>query len=348
MSKKKYTLPIPVDQLDYSKPISFYANLFKIPVNTLRRMLKREGVYKNFYFTSGAYTSTLKAAQAEEEYKKCPKKCQECNKDLEYKQRHNRFCSSSCSQTFKYRTNPSLGVEQGKKIKERMANGTWKKPPLAKQNLRPRPKGQRVEKRCETCGCPMFLLPHQERRGRKFCSFKCAKASPKLGGYREGSGRAKSGWYKGIFCGSSWELAWVIYSIDHGISFQRNKEGFSYVYNGELHEYFPDFILFDGTYLEVKGYKTLQWEEKLSQFAKKIQVLTKKEMEPILKYVKDKYGNDFIRMYSGNPHDDKLEKCIVCGSPCKNKCCSRVCAGKNAKRLWKEHREKTEFIPAIS
>lgn len=32
----------------------------------------------------------------------------------------------------------------------------------------------------------------------------------KLGGLRVGSGRGKKGWYKGIHCDSSWELAFVV------------------------------------------------------------------------------------------------------------------------------------------
>ena len=37
----------------------------------------------------------------------------------------------------------------------------------------------------------------------------------KTGGIREGAGRSKSGWYKGYYCNSSYELAWVIYSLDN-------------------------------------------------------------------------------------------------------------------------------------
>ena len=41
------------------------------------------------------------------------------------------------------------------------------------------------------------------------------------GGYRPGSGRAKTGYYKGIYCGSTYELAWVIYQIDNNKDFSR-------------------------------------------------------------------------------------------------------------------------------
>ena len=45
----------------------------------------------------------------------------------------------------------------------------------------------------------------------------------KLGGYREGSGRSKSGYYNGIYCGSTYELCWVIYALDTQVKFDRFK-----------------------------------------------------------------------------------------------------------------------------
>jgi len=38
-----------------------------------------------------------------------------------------------------------------------------------------------------------------------------------LGGYQKKSGRGKWGWYKGFWCDSSYELAYVIYNLDHNI-----------------------------------------------------------------------------------------------------------------------------------
>jgi len=76
------------------------------------------------------------------------------------------------------------------------------------------------------------------------------------GGIRKGAGRGKSGWYKGYWCDSSWELAYVIYNLDHNIKFERNKLGFEYIYENKTHKYYPDFILEDGTYIEIKGYET--------------------------------------------------------------------------------------------
>lgn len=122
------------------------------------------------------------------------------------------------------------------------------------------------------------------------------KKNPAAGGKRQGSGRGKKGWYKGYFCDSSWELAYVIYNLDHNIQFARNTEGFKYLYEGVERIYIPDFIE-DGGYVEIKGYRTKQWESKLNQFKGKLKTLYKEEMSKYLSYVESTYGKDFISMY---------------------------------------------------
>lgn len=57
-----------------------------------------------------------------------------------------------------------------------------------------------------------------------------AKVNKLSGGYREGSGRGKKGIYKGYYCDSSWELAYVIYNLEHDIKFERNTQTFEYEY----------------------------------------------------------------------------------------------------------------------
>ena len=58
---------------------------------------------------------------------------------------------------------------------------------------------------------------------------KSSKENRKSGGIRKGSGRGKKGTYKGYWCDSSYELAWVIYNIDKNIPFTRNSEKFKYI-----------------------------------------------------------------------------------------------------------------------
>lgn len=125
-----------------------------------------------------------------------------------------------------------------------------------------------------------------------------ARKEHRMGGHRIGSGRGKKGWYKGYFCDSSWELAFVIYNIDHDIEFYRNTETFDYEFNGETHKYLPDFII-DDEYYEIKGYITKQWEAKLSQFPsdKKLLVIDEQKIKPYLDYVIANYGKEYVSLY---------------------------------------------------
>lgn len=118
------------------------------------------------------------------------------------------------------------------------------------------------------------------------------------GGYRIGSGRGKHGMYKGFYCDSSWELAFVIYNLEHNIKFERNKRKFNYTFEGQDRTYLPDFIV-DGAYVEIKGYWNTQWQAKLDQFPseEKLIILTKKDMKMYFDYVIDKYGKDFVSLY---------------------------------------------------
>jgi len=117
----------------------------------------------------------------------------------------------------------------------------------------------------------------------------------KLGGYVQGSGRGKKGWYKGFFCDSSWELAYVIYCIEHDINIKRNTERRQYTWQGIIKNYIPDFIV-GGSIIEVKGFKTEQWLAKL-EANPDIKVLYEKDLQPALEYVTLTYGKDFVKLY---------------------------------------------------
>ena len=58
------------------------------------------------------------------------------------------------------------------------------------------------------------------------------KKNKKSGGYRRNGGKGIRGWYKGYWCDSSWELAYVIYNLEHNIHFIRNTKGFNYKFEG--------------------------------------------------------------------------------------------------------------------
>lgn len=120
-------------------------------------------------------------------------------------------------------------------------------------------------------------------------------AKLKNGGYRYGSGRGKKGWYKGFFCDSSYELAYLIYCLDHKIDIKRNTEKRKYEWQGTIKNYIPDFIV-QGELLEIKGYKSDQWEAKLASNPD-IKVLYSNDLVEVFEYVNKVYGKDFIKLY---------------------------------------------------
>ena len=178
------------------------------------------------------------------------------------------------------------------------------------------------------------------RKKRIYCSKNCYLKDSTCkfrengkGGKRQGSGRGEKGWYKGYYCDSSWELAFVIYNLENKIKFERNKQGFEYEYEGEQHKFYPDFIMEDGTYVETKGYLDEKNVAKIKNFPEKIVVIGKNEIKEYINYVTDKYGHNFTRLYEDNLHKLKKNKCKICGNPCKNYYCSRKCAGKAANKI---------------
>jgi len=59
----------------------------------------------------------------------------------------------------------------------------------------------------------------------------------------------------------------------------------------------PDFILEDGTYIEIKNYKSELTESKINNFPSKIEVLYKEDLSYVFDYVINKYGKDYIQKY---------------------------------------------------
>lgn len=125
------------------------------------------------------------------------------------------------------------------------------------------------------------------------------KNNQNCGGLRIGSGHAKMGWYKGYYCRSSWELAWLIYQLEHEQKVEQCKESFEYKFNNEIHHYYPDFKIGE-IYYEIKGQHFENLTAKLEQFPKEktlILIDGKHEIKLYLDYVVEKYGKDFIKLY---------------------------------------------------
>jgi hypothetical protein len=257
---------------------------------------------------------------------------------------HKRFCSSTCSATFNNKGR--VVSEQQKnnlsiKCKKRLAEkGPWG----AIRNIKPVTSRICLE-------CKKEFIPERKKRNRKTCSQECYKQYrnkhmpvPKtIGGYRPGSGRSKHGYYKGIYCGSTYELCWAIYNLDHNIKFTR----FSSCLERDGLKYYPDFLLDDKkTIIEIKGYESPELVERKNKLAESfgynVIVLRKNDLEHIFDYVKEKYKvTDFQKLYD-DYKPTYTYKCTNCNKQfnkelklkTENKFCSRSCSGKfRAKQL---------------
>lgn len=241
--------------------------------------------------------------------------CKKCQKhftwnDYPYSDFCSKYCAHKYSASFVDKKNISTGMKRIREKKHVIKCVSCGKELLAPLWV--------IRKECDEClhytgKCVICgkLIPIKFRRN-KTCSKKCCvklraqsnsatqKIRHSLGGYRKGAGYGKKGWYKGFWCDSSWELAYVIYNLEHGIQFERNTVGYEYFYRDVKHKYYPDFILADGTYVEIKGYYTEQAHVKHAAFradGHELYVIGKKEIQQYLDYAMQQHGKDFIALY---------------------------------------------------
>lgn len=275
------------------------------------------------------------------------KQCQQCDCVFSTNDSRKKFCTISCAAKFNNKSrimSEESKIKLSNTMKSKFKNGNLFIPSKSRKLNNKTIK----EKFCRIDYCAYCAnIFHKISGKQKTCSKKCGTEYTKIrrkngelkptGGLRERSGRGKSGWYKGYFCNSTWELAYVIYNIDHSISFSRNTKGYKY-YNPEKNKwstYYPDFTIND-EYVEIKGYKSKLNEYKLSGITDKIvTILYKEDMKSIFSYVKEKYSKTIENLYElYEDHRPLYQKiCKVCSQLFKTDrnsklLCSITCAGK--------------------
>ena len=115
---------------------------------------------------------------------------------------------------------------------------------------------------------------------------------------KKGAGRGIKGYYKGLYCMSTWELAWVVYQLEHDEKVEQCKERFPYIMDYKQHFYTPDFII-NGIYYEIKNWHRPDTDYKISQFPKDktlILIEGKKQNKMYLEYCEEKYGKNFYEV----------------------------------------------------
>lgn len=269
--------------------------------------------------------------------------CKQCGK--EFKGKYSKwssgvFCCRKCAIIYASNINKEQKNQKNSQIKKDFSyiNGE-------KVNLR-----ELYNKNPKICPICNKIIPY-ERRKRKTCCKECEHLlkinngknhkNLKLGGYVPNSCRGKCGYYKGIYCDSTYELVYLIYCLDHNIDIKRCEETFEYEYEGKIHTYHPDFVV-NNELIEIKNYYRELNDIKLQAVNKPIKILYYDDLCDIFEYVSKTYNKKYSR-HSNNfyeLYDDYKPKytyiCDTCGKEfSKNrkvktelKFCSRKCVGK--------------------
>ena len=214
--------------------------------------------------------------------------CERCGKVMTEKYGSGRFCSRSCanSREFSVETNLKRSKTTAKTIIDKNLLNYQNNPNFCVICNQPLPYSKRFNKTC----CKACKLVYQ--------SDIMKNVIKESGLHLTAIKKYKYGFYNGIECDSSWELAYVLYELDHGKNVIRNTDCFPYTYNNEIHSYFPDFIV-DNVYVEIKGYYDDVVKAKVSQFPKdlSLNIIDKTKISIYLDYAINTYGKDFWKLY---------------------------------------------------
>lgn len=228
--------------------------------------------------------------------------CLNCRKILNGRDQK-KYCSKKC---FASHTHTTKKKKQSKETKRKISTSVKNISPTRSDALK---KPVMIEIKCPICGNIKKIkttAPGSFSK-TKSCSKKClskllSKKSIEsgCGGYREGSGRSKSGYYKGVYCGSSYELIFLVYHLNIGSNIKRCKLKIPYTYNGQNHHYYPDFEI-DNIIYEIKGFYNKIVDIKTNAVINagyKIEVLYLKDLQPMLDCIKNKFKiKNIIKLY---------------------------------------------------
>lgn len=129
-------------------------------------------------------------------------------------------------------------------------------------------------------------------------------------------GNGKKGRYKGFKCDSTWELAFIVYYVEHDLNIKPCNIVYEYTYEGEIHKYYPDFITDDGI-IEIKGRKNKKALAKEQQYPNVI-IIDANKIKLYLDYVIQKYGKEFWKVLYEDKSNIKLSKKQITGQKIKN------------------------------
>lgn len=258
------------------------------------------------------------------------KTCPKCQKEHEA---NGRFCSRSCANSRGPRTE-----EFKEKVRAKLS-GRKQPTDVTEKIQKSRAKTYLLKKK--TCSvCDTIIL----KKDRKTCSKECRSILTSINSSKQlRRGGGKKGWYKGFHCDSTYELAYVIWHLDHNVHIERCTEYREYTYKGKVQRYTPDFIV-DGNIIEIKGFLSERASAKLEQHSDVI-LVDKVAIIPYIKYVKDHYKVYNIEdLYEDAP----THHCAFCDHTFQTfrknaKFCSQRCAGLFQAKRKQEEKKATDI-----
>lgn len=248
------------------------------------------------------------------------KTCKKCRID------HNKsgeFCSRSCANSRSH----------SKETKSKISNTLKSDNTKARDTL--------ILVNCTICKSEFYKKKYSKKH---LCSKNCYSLNlkNKAGGIRENSGRSKSGYYHGIYCGSTYELVYVMYRIANKLPVNRYDGFIAY---GNNKKYFPDFIE-EKCIIEIKGFETENVIEKTNACISQgydIKVLYKKDIQYMFDWYNSVYGSQKIHEHYDSYKPAYTYICDYCNTAYStdNKkdginYCSRKCSGYGVKLYERE------------
>lgn len=217
--------------------------------------------------------------------------CKKCGNEFfeKYsKESNGNFCSKLCARRFS-----SIKTDE---IKRKISISAKNSEKVLAEN-RSRNYGKKIIKKCPICKKEFECWVSENKK--IYCSKECYNNDKYckyrkggMGGFRIGSGRCNGGYYKNIYCHSTYELAFLIWNLDNSYNIKRCNKIFEYEYKGKRLKYFPDFEI-DNVIYEIKGY----WQEKVDFKTQSvidqgyvIKVLYLRDIKYMIDYVKEKYN----------------------------------------------------------
>ena len=211
--------------------------------------------------------------------------CECCGKPFTNKIGTGRFCSRSCANSRHHSVESRFKCSQ---TRSKVKHTDIKEFLLKKELESNRPK--RVFKDYSALFCKLCGKPIPSGRQSLYCSSDCGGFDHR-GGLRTTSTYGKQGTYAGIHCDSTYELAFLVYCLDHNIKIERNHKYFIYEFEGKQHRYYPDFYLPNSnSYVEIKGYAHGPVELKAAAVpANQYIYLDHEKLAPVFEYICKKY-----------------------------------------------------------